>query len=99
MNPNKVVRDQVKALTDLPNVGPATVENLHAVGVYTPADLIGKSPYFLFEELCAVTGHRHDPCVVDVLISVVCFMNGGDPKPWWKYTEERKRYLSEQANA
>jgi len=31
--------------------------------------------------------------MLDVLMSVVDFMNGGDPKVWWDYTKERKQLL------
>jgi len=37
-----------------------------------------------------LAGCRHDPCVIDVFISVTSFMNGSDPEPWWAFTAERK---------
>ena len=53
---------------------------------------IGKDPYKLYNELCRLTGKKHDPCVIDVFLSVVDFMEGGDAKPWWEFTEERKKH-------
>jgi hypothetical protein len=38
-----------------------------------------------------LTNTRHDPCVLDVFISVTRFMAGGAPQAWWKFTAERKR--------
>ena len=35
-----------------------------------------------------------DPCVIDVFISIIRFMQGDEPKPWWQYTAERKAYLN-----
>jgi len=49
-----------------------------------------KYPYEMYERLCFLTGCRHDPCVIDVFISVTSFINGDEPKVWWEYTEERK---------
>ena len=33
---------------------------------------------------------KHDPCVIDIFISAVRYMEGGPPKKWWEFTEERK---------
>lgn len=93
MNPAKVVREKVVKLTDLPNVGPATAADLRLLGIDAPGDLMGRDPYEMYDRLCTVTRTRQDPCVLDVLISVTRFMDGGDPKPWWAFTQERKRTL------
>lgn len=93
MNPKKVIRDKVNSLTDLPNIGKEMEKSLFAIGIKHPSQLMGKSPYQMHEELCRKTGSRQDPCVLDVFISITRFMEGDDPKPWWKYTAERKKYL------
>ncbi len=93
MNPEKVTRSRLEKLTDLPNVGPATAADLHMLGITEPGQLKGRSPYDLYEELCGKTGVRHDPCVLDVFISITRFMDGGEPRPWWHYTDERKKCL------
>lgn len=87
-------RQRISKLQDLPNVGKAMVHNLSLVNIQHPKDLIGKDGYQLYDELCRVTGKKHDPCVIDVFLSVVGFMNGGEAKPWWEYTRGRKEYLS-----
>jgi hypothetical protein len=87
----------VSRLLDIPNVGPATVKDLHLLGIDTPAQLIGRDPYALYDVLCAKTGQRHDPCVYDVLISAVRYMEGAPARPWWHYTAERKRTLATRA--
>lgn len=90
MNPGKVVRDRVRQLTDLPNIGKAMAADLRLVGIQSPAQLKGRNPVALYRQLCTITGQRHDPCVIDVFISITRFMDGEEAKPWWAYTAERK---------
>ncbi len=78
-------------LEDLPNIGKASAANLRLIGIHYPKDLIGKDPFRLYNELCRLTGKKHDPCVIDVFMSVVQFMEGGEPLPWWLFTNERKK--------
>ena len=96
MNPTKVKRENVKELTDLPNIGKAMAADLRAINIDNPEQLKGKSPYKMYEELCAKTGTRHDPCVLDVFISITRFSEGDIPRPWWEYTEERKRVVGKK---
>lgn len=90
MHPAKVCRDLLLHLTDLPNVGPATARDLRLLDFDHPAQLAGQDPRELYERLCELSGTRLDPCVLDVLVSVVRFMDGEEPRPWWHYTPERK---------
>ena len=94
MNPSKIVRENVSKLTDLPNIGKAGASDLELLGIEKPNDLEGQDPYEMYERLCILTGSRHDPCVIDVFISVTCFINGDEPKAWWDYTTERKKMLA-----
>lgn len=82
----------VRKFTDIPNVGPATERDFRTLGITSPAELADHDPYILCERLCKITGVRHDPCVIDVFLSVVAFMNGAQPLPWWHYTAERKQH-------
>ncbi|MFZ6766069.1 helix-hairpin-helix domain-containing protein [Undibacterium sp. Di26W] len=86
--------DDIRQLEQLPNVGKATVADLHLLGITDPQQLKGRDPYQMYDELCAVTKVRHDPCVYDVFISIVKFMDGEPPLAWWHYTAERKAYLA-----
>ncbi|HEO99065.1 MAG TPA: mitomycin resistance protein [Epsilonproteobacteria bacterium] len=90
MNPQKVVRKRTKKLTDLPNIGKSLAKDLERIGIDTPKKLEGKDPYKLYKKLCEETGMRQDPCVLDVLMSITDFMDGGEPKVWWAFTAERK---------
>jgi hypothetical protein len=87
-------RQTVTKLTDLPNIGKAIAGDLSLVGIQKPQDLIGKNAYSLHDQLCRVTGTKHDPCVIDVFLAVIDFMEGGDPVPWWKFTAERKKHMA-----
>ncbi len=95
MNPDKVERSRVKQFTDLPNVGKATAGDLRLLGFDSPEQLAGQCPFALYERLCRETGARHDPCVIDVFMSITRFLNGEPPRPWWDFTETRKRMLDE----
>lgn len=87
-------RSTLTALEQLPNVGPAVARYLRRVGIIQPGDLVGRDPYATFDEMCRVTGHRLDPCLLDTLIAAGRFMGGEEAKPWWAYTAERKRELA-----
>jgi Pathogenicity locus len=93
MNPDKVVREKVTRLTDLPNIGKASAADLVLLGITEPGQLVGLCPYQMYERLCEATRTRQDPCVVDVFISITSFMNGEPPRPWWHFTAERKKRL------
>src|SRR5712671_6518192 len=81
-------------LEDIPNVGQAVAGDLHRLGITLPADLRGRDPYAMYDDLCRLTGVRHDPCLLDTFIAAVRYMEGAPKKPWWKYTAERKQELA-----
>lgn len=84
-------RRKKSALEALPNIGPATAADLHTLGIRTPEQLKGCDPWELYDRLCRITGQRHDPCLLDVFIATVRFVEGAPALPWWHYTAERKR--------
>lgn len=94
MNPQKVQREKVSRLEDLPNIGKQMAADLRSIGIRLPEQLAGQDPLKLYEALCERTGVRQDPCVLDVFISIVHFMDGGDALPWWSFTAQRKRRLN-----
>ncbi len=87
-------RFTVTQLTDLPNIGPAMARDLRILGIERPQQLIGQDPLAMYDDLCLITEQDHDPCVIDVFMSVVRFMEGGEPRPWWEFTGERKAGLA-----
>src|SRR3546814_13948693 len=60
---------EASRLADIPNTGPAMVEDFRNLGIDQPGQQAGKDPYALYERLCAVTGVRHDPSAIDNFIS------------------------------
>jgi hypothetical protein len=90
----KASRAEITELQQIPNVGPSIAADLRQIGISSPHDLLGKDPYALYDELCRITGVRHDPCLLDVFIAAARFMAGEAARPWWKYTPERKRKLA-----
>src|SRR3954471_45556 len=97
-NATSAVRD-IARLEDIPNVGPAVAADLRQLGITAPAGLPGRDPYALYDDLCRITGQRHDPCVLDTFIAAVRYMDGAPKKPWWKYTAERKRVTAARTGA
>lgn len=86
-------RSHIKDLTDIPNIGQASAKNLCQLGITQPENLIGQDPYQMYEELCKITGKKYDPCMIDVFISAVRYMEGGPARKWWDFTAERKSRL------
>lgn len=81
---------ECQQLEQLPNIGPALAADLRGLGIVHPAELKQHDAYALYRALCASTGKRHDPCVLDTFIAAIDFMRGAEPRPWWLYTAQRK---------
>ena len=92
-------RRGIVRLEDIPNVGPAIAADFRRLGITSPDELPGRDPFAFYDELCNVTGQRYDPCVLDVFIAAVRYMEGGPERPWWKYTAARKRELAARSRA
>jgi hypothetical protein len=89
-SPKAASAAECTALEQLPNIGPALAADLRLIGIAVPADLRGKDAFVLYQKLCAATGQRQDPCVLDTFMAATDFMRGAAAAPWWKYTAERK---------
>src|SRR3984957_9144548 len=85
---------EIAHLEDIPNIGPAVATDLRRLGITSPAELLGRDPYAMYDDLCRIAGQRHDPCLLDTFIAAVRVMEGGPKTPWWKFTAERKRELA-----
>lgn len=90
---NPMPRSEIIKFQDIPNVGKAIEKDFVLLGFNEPKELIGKDPYQMYRDLCKITGSRQDPCVIDVFISAVRYMEGGPPKKWWEFTDERKKNM------
>lgn len=81
---------ECRTLEQLPNVGPALAADLRLIGIRSPQELAHRDAFVLYQSLCAKTGQRQDPCVLDTFLAVTDFMRGAAPAPWWAYTPQRK---------
>jgi hypothetical protein len=84
-------RNSITDLQQIINIGPATAEDLLRIGIKQPQQLSGKDPLKLYQKVCQQQRQRVDPCVLDVMMAAVDYMNGNPPKVWWKYTSARKQ--------
>lgn len=89
-----ISREQVTCLEDLPDVGRAVAADLRLLGIERPQELLGHQPLELYRRLNRVTGTRHDPCMLDVFMAVIHFIEHGETLPWWKFTAQRKKLYS-----
>ena len=81
-------------LTELPNIGKAIAADLVAIGIFTPKDFDGRDALEIFNDLKAVMGRRHDPCVYYTLLAVKHFMETGESLPWWRFAAQGKNELT-----
>ncbi len=79
-----------ESLEQIPNIGPSLAADLRLIGIRQPRDLAGRDAFVLYQALCAKTGQRQDPCVLDTFMAATDFMRGAAPAPWWTYTAQRK---------
>ena len=82
--------EECEALEQLPNVGPSLAADLRLIGIQHPKELAHRDAFVLYQALCAKTGQRQDPCVLDTFMAVTDLMRGAAPAPWWNYTAQRK---------
>jgi len=78
-------------LMGLANVGPATRQDLHRLGIETISELAQHDADDLYLRLNALTGQLHDPCVWDVFAAAIHQARTGEATQWWRWTPERKR--------
>jgi hypothetical protein len=79
-----------ETLEQLPNIGPALAADLRSIGVAHPRELAARDAFVLYQALCARSGKRQDPCVLDTFMAATDFMRGAPAAPWWQYTPQRK---------
>jgi len=89
-SPKAASATQCSSLEQLPNIGPSLAADLRSIGIHAPSDLRGKDAFMLYQKLCAATGRRQDPCVLDTFMAATDFMRGAPAAPWWHYTPQRK---------
>lgn len=81
---------ECEQLEQLPNIGPSMAADLRSLGIVHPRELAARDAFVLYQALCAKTGKRQDPCVLDSFMAATDFMRGAEARPWWAYTPQRK---------
>ncbi len=89
---------EIKKFEQIPNVGPRIARDFRTLGIKSPSDLAKQDPLKMYIKLQKITDSKQDPCVLDTFMAVVDFMKGTEAKPWWRYTPERKKLLSQKIN-
>ena len=86
-----------RRLTDLAGVGPATLSDLHLLGVHSVTELAVQDGDELYQRLCQLTGVQHDPCCLDIFRCSVAQAQDPDlpeeQQNWWYWSGLRKRKL------
>ena len=90
-----LVMRQERQLKDLVSIGPAMLRDFAMLGVRNVAQLARQEPKEMYERLCALTGERQDPCVLDTFSAAVAQARDPELPPaqcqWWYWSRERKR--------
>jgi hypothetical protein len=84
------------AFQTIPSIGIKFAEDLVFLGYYSINELKNKDGAKLTDEYERKKGYWIDPCVEDQFRLVVNFANTNDTKKtWWDFTQERKKYRTE----
>jgi hypothetical protein len=84
-------------LEDIPNIGKSIASDLRALGILTPQQLATRDPLETYLALSGNMGQRHDPCALYTLMAARHYLQNGEVIPWWKFTEQGKKILAEEA--
>lgn len=92
---NKKQKKPRDPLLSLPNVGPATVGDLHDLRIYKIEDMKGKDPEVLYAKLEKIAGQHVDRCMLYVLRSLVYMAKTGEMNPkrvaWWHFKDKSNK--------
>lgn len=92
-----MTKASLKELQTIPGVGKAVSQDLVSLGICHVADLKGKNPQDLYDQLCALQGQPIDRCMLYVLRCAVYFAETKHPDPekllWWNWKDKKSRVL------
>lgn len=78
-------------LSDLMNVGKATLQDLYLLNIKTIEQLALADPDDLYTKIETITEKHHDPCVWDVFAAIIHEARTGQKTRWWEWTAVRKQ--------
>jgi hypothetical protein len=86
-------RRSADPLQQIPGVGPSIARDLRLLGMRTPADLSGRDPEALYQDLCRRTGQHQDRCVLYVFRCAVYYASRKRHDPrllrWWAWKDRQ----------
>jgi hypothetical protein len=95
--PRGLANASERKLMDLAGVGRSIAGDLDRLGVRSVSELAACSGDELYKDLCALTGTRQDPCVLDVFRCAVAQARDlelpEEQKNWWWWSRQRKAGL------
>ncbi len=78
-------------LQTIPGVGPSIASDLRELGIRRVADLKGRNPERLYQELIVRRGMHQDRCLLYVFRCAVYFASTRRPRPeklkWWNFKD------------
>lgn len=82
----------LKAFRTIPGIGKACAQDLWNIGLRSVEDLKGKNPGELYEQLNAVTGMRHDICMLYTFRCAVYYASerhhDREKLNWWYWKDK-----------
>jgi hypothetical protein len=85
---------EILQLRDLAGIGKSIEANLRSLGVNSVATLASRDGDDLYHQLCASTGTRQDPCVLDTFRCAVAQARNprlpSAQRDWWWWSRQRK---------
>lgn len=85
---------KARELAGLISVGPAMLRDFETLGIRSVEQLAKQESMRMYRKLERATGHRQDPCVLDVFCAAVA--QARDPRlpaeqcQWWYWSRARK---------
>ena len=78
-------------LTRIPGIGPSLAADLYSLGIRETAELRGRNPEALYEELSQQAGQRMDRCVLYTFRCAVYYASESRHDPellkWWNWKD------------
>lgn len=88
------MKKKTTQLSDLMNVGKATLQDLHLLNIQSIEQLALADPDDLYTKLETITQKHHDPCVWDVFGAIIHEARTGQKTRWWEWTSVRKQKVA-----
>jgi hypothetical protein len=100
---NTQVAKATKPLREIPSIGPSLALDLWDLGIRRVADLKGRNPEKLYQQLIQLRGAHQDRCVLYTFRCAVYFATERNPEPerlkWWNWQDAKMGKVAKSAKA